>query len=358
MLLRSKALFILLIGLSIILTGVQSSASEVSFKGKTVKMLVNFGVGSTTEARARQLAPFVARHLPGKPKMIVEAKGGGRGTLAAAHMYKNVAPDGMTMGVMGILVFRHNTGYKIPVDINDFVPIGAVGGSGVVIGRSDAGFKTYKDLVKPGNELIIAAMTPAAPGVFPIRLLLEGLNLTDKTKFLYGYKGQLKFLQALLADEVTLTFLGASQYMPRQSGFKKEGKVVGLLEYGYPKADGSGWLPTPGLNRPLMKDVWHELDPNSVKGPYFKTFQFLLKEAPLRFLYVLPPNTPQNYAEAWDKAIENASKDPDYLAMINKSGANMPVHTNGRDAKTLMLQMDKEKNDPEIQSVLKKLKKK
>lgn len=326
-------------------------AAGVDFSGKTVRILINFGAGSSTDVMTRQFAPFLGKYLPGNPTVIVEAKPGGRGTLGTAFMFKNVKPDGMTLGGLTIIAARMATA-KVPVDITKFVQVGARNGSAVVYIRKDSGIKTAADLKSVSQKVIMGATSPRSPSVMQIRLFLDAFG-QEKHKLIAGYKGQLGMLKAVRSGEVQLAFMNSDQWMARLDGFTKEGLVHGIMESG--SNDEQGKVVGTGVNLPTVDATWRKLLPNTLDSDGYKAFSFIQLTRALNFLYVLPPKTPAELAAAWDKAMAGAVKDPGYLALLDKNSAPHPVWT-GREAtaKTLA-QIAAKKNDPVIMSAIKRI---
>ena len=329
---------------------VSPANAKVDFAGKTVRILINFGVGSSTDIITRQLAPFVGKYLPGKPNVIVEAKPGGRGTLGTAYMFKNVKPDGMTLGGLTIIVPRMATA-KVPVDILKFTQVGGRGGAAVVYVRKDSGIKAASDLTKI-KKVIMGATTPRSPSVMQIRLFLSAFG-QEKHKLIAGYKGQLGMLKAVRSGEVQMAFMNNGVWMSRLDGFKKEGLIHGIMDSGV--NDSSGKTVSSGVNLPTVDAVWRKLLPNTLNSDGYKAFSFLQTTRALTFLYVLPPNTPVEFAKAWDKAMSSAMKDAGYLAQLDKNKSPHPVWTGrGTTIKTLA-QIAAKKNDPVIKAAIKKV---
>ncbi|MBT7953558.1 MAG: hypothetical protein HN731_00070 [Rhodospirillaceae bacterium] len=330
---------------------VSPAIAEVNFAGKTVRILINFGVGSSTDVMTRQFAPFVGQYLPGNPTVIVEAKPGGRGTLGTAYMYKNVKPDGMTLGGLTIIVARMATA-KVPVDITKFVQVGARGGAAVVYVRQDSGIKTASDLKSVSQKVIMGATTPRSPSVMQIRLFLNAFG-QDKHKLIAGYKGQLGMLKAVRSGEVQMAFMNNGQWMARRDGFTKEGLVHGIMESG--QNDASGKVVGSGVKLPTVDATWRKLLPDTIGSDGYKAFSFIQQTRALNYLYVLPPKTPVDYAKAWDKAMASAIKDPGYLALLDKNSAPHPAWTNRDTTTKTLMQIAAKKNDPAITAMIKKI---
>src|SRR5262245_21420123 len=76
-----------------------ASAQSVAdfYRGRTIPMIIGVSAGGDYDLRARLLARYMSKHIPGNPKIIPQNMLGGGG-LVAANWLANVAPhDGSVM---------------------------------------------------------------------------------------------------------------------------------------------------------------------------------------------------------------------------------------------------------------------
>ena len=106
----------------------------------------------------RSMMPFLQKHIPGNPTIVSEYMPGGGGTKAANHVFKNVKPDGLTIGrIGGGLVANAILGEKgVLYDLDKFIYLGSPHSTyhWVFLTRRETGVKTIDDLrsaPKPGN---------------------------------------------------------------------------------------------------------------------------------------------------------------------------------------------------------------
>jgi tripartite-type tricarboxylate transporter receptor subunit TctC len=72
---------------------------EGFYRGRTVTIVIGFGVGGGYDVGARVLARHFGKHIPGNPTVVAQNMPGA-GSLRAANYLYNVAPkDGATLGV-------------------------------------------------------------------------------------------------------------------------------------------------------------------------------------------------------------------------------------------------------------------
>lgn len=326
-----------------------AQAQDVNFSGETVRIVINFGTGSSTDATVRQFAPFVAKYLPGKPTLIVEGKPGGRGTLGAAYMARNAKPDGQTLGVLATLIGRWALGEKMPVDLRKFVQVGAYGGSPVVYVTKSLGVETVADLPK-AKSIIVGATAPNTTAALPIRLFLRSVAPNAERKLITGYRGQLGMFKAMRSGEINMAFLNSNLWMQRRKGIEEEGKLQAIMEYGV--SHNGVTKPTPGIGVPLFLDAWKKIQPGAESTPEYKAVNFLQGQRGATFHFVLPPGTPERYADVWGSAVAKALSDPEYLAILQKSSAPPPLWNDKAATKTILDNMAAGLEDKQLQATL------
>src|SRR5438874_12988884 len=74
------------------------AASQTAFyQGKQLKVLVGFPPGGGSDLFARVLADGLARHVEGKPAVVVQNQPGAGSVIAMNNYVNRVSPDGTTM---------------------------------------------------------------------------------------------------------------------------------------------------------------------------------------------------------------------------------------------------------------------
>ena len=120
----------------------RAQSVESFYRGKTITVLIGYGVGGSDDLWGRLVARFMGRHIPGQP-VVVPQNMPGAGSLVAANQIYNVAPrDGTVIGV-----------------INRGVPFEAVlGGGGVQFDP-----RKFNWLGSPDSDVIVAYVRADAP---------------------------------------------------------------------------------------------------------------------------------------------------------------------------------------------------
>ena len=68
------------------------------YAGKTITIVRGGGPGGSGDFQARALMPFLTKHIPGNPAVIMEMMPGAAGRRAANHLFNAAKPDGLTIG--------------------------------------------------------------------------------------------------------------------------------------------------------------------------------------------------------------------------------------------------------------------
>src|SRR5262245_10645289 len=84
-----------------LLIDVSNAPAQTPFyQGKTITVISGVAAGGSGDIRIRALLPFWRKYIPGNPTLVVENIPGAGGRKAANHLYGNVKPDGLTVGVL------------------------------------------------------------------------------------------------------------------------------------------------------------------------------------------------------------------------------------------------------------------
>ena len=87
-----------LIASALMLTGIATSAQAQEFySGKTINCIVPYPAGGATDTFFRTVMPYLAKHTPGNPTIIIQNMGGAGGVSGNNFVYEQARPDGMTI---------------------------------------------------------------------------------------------------------------------------------------------------------------------------------------------------------------------------------------------------------------------
>jgi tripartite-type tricarboxylate transporter receptor subunit TctC len=94
----SALILVAVLPLLLTLLCVNSAFSQAPFyQGKTITLIIGSGPGGMGDLRAKALAPFLSKHIPGNPTITFQYMPGAGGRKAANHLYNTARADGLTL---------------------------------------------------------------------------------------------------------------------------------------------------------------------------------------------------------------------------------------------------------------------
>src|SRR5688500_11478985 len=127
--------------------GLQAQAPY--YQGKIIRLVVGSPAGSNYDQYARLVAPYLSKYIAGQPEVVVQNMGGAGSMIAADHVYRLAAPDGLTLvSILPAIYFDQLLERKeVQFDYAKFVWIGSTDRSNnLLIMRTDTPFKTLNDV--------------------------------------------------------------------------------------------------------------------------------------------------------------------------------------------------------------------
>ena len=149
-----KFKFSLVLAINVVLVFLAAFAAaqpDTFYSGKTIRVVVGYATGTTTDQWARTFAHHASKYLPGMPTLVVQNMAGASSMIAANHLYAVAKPDGLTLGFIApALYFDQLIGRKeAQFDWSKFSWIGSPTRSNeLLFVRSDAPYKTVEDIRK------------------------------------------------------------------------------------------------------------------------------------------------------------------------------------------------------------------
>jgi tripartite-type tricarboxylate transporter receptor subunit TctC len=304
MLMRFAAAMLLVAGAA---SAAKADPVEDFYKGKTINMIVSYGPGGGYDTYGRILAQHMAKHIPGKPTIVIQNMPGA-GSLKGANYIYNVAPkDGTAFGIFARnipLIALLQTDQNVQFDPTKFTWIGS-SSSGendayVLISRKDAKNKSIEDLRKKDGPPLILGSTGegTSSDAWPVVLRdMLGFNI----KNIGGYTDSGALYLAMERGEIEGRTTGISSVKSNKPDWlKPDGPMQILVVMGrktrYPE------LPNVPTARELAKSDQDRALIEVLELPYAMSRPF-----------AAPPGVPKERAAALVKAFMETHKDPDYL---------------------------------------------
>ena len=292
----------------IVLPAVSVYAQAPFYQGKTITIIVSSDAGGTSDIRVKSLVPYLQKHIPGSPTVVVEYMPGGGGRKAANHVFRTVKPDGLTIGSMGttLLAAAIQGESGVLYDLNKFIYLGSSDATTqhIFSTRKEIGL-TQLDKLRAAAGLRIGAQSIGHNIYITGRLFAFFLGLKDP-RMVVGYAGPEVDL-ALLRGEVDARSSLIASVVQRTPEWIDKNLV-----------DFHAVLETPRGNR----------HPRFAHLPELETFVKSERERKVLELQrairlggsaiVLPPNTPRDRVEILQAAMRNALNDPAFPPMFRK----------------------------------------
>ncbi len=191
-------------------------ASFAGAQARTIRLVVPFTPGGSTDILARALAPKLAAALG--QNVIVDNKPGAGGSLGAAEV-AHAAPDGQTllMGHIGTLAVNATLYPKLAYDpVKSFAPVAWVARvPNVLVVNAASGIMSLKDLVarakaNPGRLSYSSGGNGSAAHIgFEYFKLRAGIFMAH-----IPYRGTAPSVTDLLGGQVDATFTGTPAVLP------------------------------------------------------------------------------------------------------------------------------------------------
>jgi tripartite-type tricarboxylate transporter receptor subunit TctC len=303
-------LFILLISATAL------HAQAPYYQGKTIKVVAGFPAGVAYDLYARLTAPYLVKHIPGKPEIIVQNMPGAGSMIAANYLYSVAKPDGLTIGsILPTLYFDQLIGRKeVQFDWAKFGWIGSSDRSNhLLYMRADSRYKTIADVLKAAEPPKCGSTGTGATGYYLPKLVEEALG--TKFNVITGYPGGGDVDLAAERGEIHCRALTIQAFYSREPyhTWRKNGFVRILLQTGKRR---DARLPDTPTFDALMNEY---KTPDAVR----RLATVVLAGGDFGRPIVAPPGTPPDRIKILRDAYLKALGDPELLAEAKKKGLDV-----------------------------------
>ncbi len=296
------------------LPSMEAAAQKVDFSGKRIELLVPFPPGGGSDVYSRALAPFLEKHLPGNPTILVRNVPGGGSITGANQFHARAKPDGLNVLVCSSstvmnFVFQRS---KFELELNKTEPL-LLSPQGTVVYVSPAlGVKSAKDIAKlKGQALTFGGGGPTGAEMRVTTAFdLLGLNV----KYVWGIaRGPVRL--AFERGEFNINYDTTPAYLKNASQLVKAGKAVPLFSLGVVDDKGNVVRDPNFKDLPSFAEVYELMHGKKPSGPAYEAWKAILKMGVMaNKSMLLPAGTPQPIVEAWRTAVRKTLDDPEFEA--------------------------------------------
>ncbi len=286
-----------------------------NFAGRTIEWVVPFGEGGGSDVWARFLAPYLGRHLPGKPNVIIRNTPGGGSITGTNDFVARARPDGLSfIGTSGSTQFPFLLGDKrVRYNYADLIPVIVSPTGGVVYLPTKFGVKDASELGKlKGQELVYGSQGATSLDLVPMLAFVAlGLNV----RHVFGMRGRGEGRLALERGEATIDYQTSSAYLTNVVPLVKEGKVVPLFSFGVIDAKGNVARDPTFPELPHFVEAYEMATGKKPSGVEFDAYlAFFGSGFAAQKPAMLQKGTPQPIVAAYRKAFAAAVADPELQA--------------------------------------------
>jgi tripartite-type tricarboxylate transporter receptor subunit TctC len=292
--------------LALIAAGAARAQEPVTFKGKTVTMVIGFAAGGGTDLAGRLIAAHLGKYLPGQPTIIVQNMPGAEGMTAMNFFANQAKPDGLTL-TMGSGSVADPINFRKPqakYDPSKFLFVGGTGRGGTLTIINKEHEANLYDRSKPP---VIMGSPGGAPrsGVLVTAWGIEFLGWN--AKWVVGYKGTSDLFTALERGEIEMAASSSTHQVEKllktgkfkivtQSGMIRNGELL-------PRSD----FP----DAPMLKKM---LDGKIADPVARKSFEYWASLESKDKWLALPPGTPAEIVNVYREAFLKVLEDPEFAA--------------------------------------------
>src|SRR5918996_1488244 len=263
------------------------------YRGKTITIIHGRSAGGSGEYRARSVAPFLQKYIPGNPTIVHEHMDGAGGRKAANHIFNTARPDGLTIGSVGsgvvVSAVLGETGVQYDLDKLHFVGSPYSATHYVFLTRREAGLTTLDKLRQASG----------------VRL---GAQAVGHSNYTVG-----RIMACLLDLHVIFAVPRENKHprfhnLPEIDGFAKterERKVVTMFRNF--SLTGSPFILPPAMPKDRVEIIKEALRKSFKDAAFFQEYRKLVGDDPT-------PLTP----EASEKAIRDLPRDAESVELYKK----------------------------------------
>lgn len=291
--------------------------AQTTFKDKTVTLIVGGSPGDGYDIYARFLGPYLTKHLPGAPAVVVQNMPGAGTLVAANYMYERAARDGTVLGTAGggtatAQLFKTK---GIRFDPRRYTWVGSLNSEvGIVLAWHTQPFKSVNDLMQ--REMIVGGSGPTSGNIiFPLVL---NRVVGTKFKIISGYKGTGAIALAIESGELqgTASYHYSSMITSKPDWLehKKITPLIQLALFKHPKFP----------DVPNIPDLAKTDEQKAV-------LDLIFARQRMGRPFMLPPEVSAPVASAWRKAFMDVLKDSAFLAEAAKRRLDLTMPMNGEE---------------------------
>ena len=272
------------------------------YQGKTITVVATTAPGGSGDLRVKALVPFLRKHVPGNPTIIIEYMDGGGGRKGANYLFRNAKPDGLTVGAMSgaVVALQLMRESGVMYDIDKFIQLGSPESTThyTIYTRKELGLSSV-DKLRAASGLRIGAQSVGHVSYIAGRLFAYFIGLKDP-KFIAGYTSP-EVDAALLRGELDARANNTASVLRRNPEWFEKGLMDFHAILEAPKGEKHA-----RLGHLTEIESFAKTDKEKKLLAMWRAFRVVGSP------YMLPPGTPKEQVDILQGAMRKALKDPEF----------------------------------------------
>jgi tripartite-type tricarboxylate transporter receptor subunit TctC len=303
--------------LATVLTMASPAAAETDFAGQRIEMIIPFSEGGGTDTWARIIAPYLAKHLPGSPTLVLRNVPGGGSITGSNSFEQRAKPDGTTILALStslsLSYVLNPSDPRIKFKAENWIPVMSSPVGSMVYASAGQGIKDAASLknVASKQELRIGVSNATGSDIRTL-LSLEMLGINIKPVFgLDGGKAQLAFERG----EVHVGRDTSGGYLLMMKPLVDQGKATPIFTFGFLGDNGQIVRDPTFPNVPHFLELYRSMQGKEPSGPELAAWMSFFHIGVMNSKQlVLPAGTPPDVVATYDKAAKAMLADPEFQA--------------------------------------------
>jgi tripartite-type tricarboxylate transporter receptor subunit TctC len=342
---KKITLAVLLCLLAILLQSTRAPGQTPFYQKKTIQVVIGSAPGGLYDRWGRLLVQHMGKYIPGNPNLVPQNMPGGGSMIATNYLYGLAKPDGLTIGMFQTFMYLQQlVGIpEVKYDVRKFNWLGSQEkGQMMLYIRSDSPYRSMEDILKTKEPPKCGGSGATDQTALLTRLLEETIG----AKFIrvLGYPGGSEVDLAMERNEVVCRATRITVHFSREPfvTWDKKGFDRHLVQAGKKRDPRLAEVPT----------IYELMDRYKTPEAGRRLAQVILSGDELGRPMIAPPGVPADRIKILRAAYNNALKDPELIAEVNKSRLDMDPST-GEEIEALIREiMDQ---PPEVTALIKKI---
>lgn len=287
------------------LSPVQAQSAADFYKGNTVHVMIGYPPGGGYDLRARLLARYIGKHIPGHPTVTPQNYPGAAGLRLANHLAKGAPTDGTTFGMLARnaptapLLIKEG----VQFDARQLTWIGSISDSAsVCMSWHTSNVMSFDNLLS--MPFAAGAIGTASDSVMFTKMIRNTFD-AKKIKIVTGYPGSSALALAMEKGEIDgICGFAFANLVSSYPHWLAEKKVNILMQLSTRKADDVG-------NVPLVTDLARNAKERQI-------FELMFSRQQMAYPLAAPPDLPSDRTATLRAGFDATMKDSDFLAEAKK----------------------------------------